>query len=233
MTNWILVPVRNNLHLTQAAMKTFLRQDLPEVRVLMIDNDSKDGTLEWARSLYPRIVIIRKYPPLSVAESWNKGLDLLFQDTPNQHVLVVNNDVELRFDTYRKLIEDGGDFVTAVGVNDRDQMATSDPSVKRPHPDFSCYLMRRHVWEKVGRFDENFKGAFCEDWDYHIRLQKAGISACCIDIPFYHVGSATINTMSPDDMHLMQDQAGLNRKYFKSKWGFEGASDEYYAQFKA
>jgi hypothetical protein len=183
--------------------------------------------------MYPRIVIIRKYPPLSVAESWNKGLTILFEDTPNEHVLVVNNDVELRPDTYRRLLEDGGDFVTAVGVSDREQMKTSDPSVKRFHPDFSAFLMRRHVWEKVGKFDEKFKVAFHEDNDMHLRLHKAGINAYCIDVPFYHYGSATIKLSDAREQDRISTAAGENSRYFRDKWGFDSGTKEYYDAFKS
>ena len=174
--NWALVPVRNNLHLTMAAVKTFLAQDIP-VRVLLIDNGSTDGTAEWARSRHPQVVYVRKDPPLSVAQSWNRGLTLLFNDTRNQHVLVCNNDIELRPDTYRLLLEDGGGFVTGVGVDSRGQIdpdSTTQPKdrvdvatlSRSPHPHFSCYLIRRSVWETVGKFDEGFRGAFCEDSGY-------------------------------------------------------------------
>jgi O-antigen biosynthesis protein len=229
--NWILCPVRNGLHLTQEAVKTFLRQDLPEVRVMLIDNASEDGTREWARTLHPRVVTVYNDPPLSVAASWNKGLSLLFDGTPNNAVLVVNNDVELRFDTYRKLLESGEDFPTGVGVNDRKQMQIYEVGEKSPHPDFSCFLMQRHVWEKVGKFDEGFKGAFYEDNDMHVRLHRAGVHACNIGIPFYHVGSATLNLMPLDEQHLLQDQAGRNREYFNKKWGFDSSGPEYDAEF--
>jgi len=235
MINWILVPVHNNVHLTKAAVKTFIKQDIPEVRVLLLNNGSTDGTAEWARTMYPKVVTLYQTPPYSVAQSWNRGLTLLFGNLPqepNAHVLVCNNDVELRPDTYRLLLEDGGGFVTAVGVDDKEMLATTVPGGKRPNPDFSCYLIRREVWDKVGRFDEKFETAFCEDWDFHVRLHKAGVDAHCIDIPFYHVGSATVNNMPPEEQEAVLKQADKNRQYFKEKWGCDGGSPEYYELFK-
>jgi GT2 family glycosyltransferase len=231
--NWILCPVRNGLTLTQKALKSFLNQDI-KTRVLLIDNSSEDGTREWARTMYPKVVTIYKHPPYSVAESWNKGLELLFNDTAVDNILVCNNDIELKPETYRLLLDSAAQFVTAVGNNDHNCLISPITSSfeYRPHPDFSCFLMRHKVWDAVGRFDEKFLGAFCEDWDYHVRLHKAGITACCLDIPFYHVGSATINTMSDSDREFMCRQADRNRAYFKEKWQMEGASPEYEAFFK-
>lgn len=231
---WILVPVRNGLPLTKKAVKSFLNQDIGKVRVLMIENDTADGTRDWARTLYPQVVTIHKDPPFSVAESWNKGLSVLFGDEVNEYVLVCNNDVELRPDTYRLLVEDGGDFVTAVGNADPECIATLTPPANPPrsHPDFSCFLIRRGVWGKVGRFDEQFLGAYCEDLDYHMRMHQIEIDAHCIDLPFYHVKSATLNTLPPEEAAHLCKLADRNREYFKDKWGMDVWSPEYKEFFK-
>jgi len=80
-----------------------------------------------------------------------------------EHVLVVNNDVLLRPDTYRLLVADGSLFVTAVASDDPDcvkpvqqpsgrwDYAEPDPAGKRPHPTMSCFLIRRECWVKVDR----------------------------------------------------------------------------------
>ena len=99
---------------------------------------------------------------------------------------------------------------------------------KRPHPDFSCYLIRREVWAKVGEFDEGFTRAFCEDGDYDMRMWKAGIRGECIDLPYYHYGSATVKLAGVKEQRAIQKAADVSRKHFESKWGFAMASPEYY-----
>lgn len=246
--NWILCLTKNNLHLTRNAVRTFLAQDIGDVRVLIIDDNSTDGTLKWAQSI--PVMAIPRFDHSGVAAMWNLGLGIILSD--NDYALVCNNDVELRPDTYRWLLEDGGGFVTAVGSNDREKIrgrlamkdVTSlnredfktwydppDPNHTRPHPDFSCYLIRKETYEKVGPFDENFKTAFCEDWDYHVRLHKAGITAHCIDLPFLHLSSQTVCNSSPEERERILTQAKANREYFKEKWGVEGGTEEYYALF--
>jgi hypothetical protein len=205
----------------------------------MIDNATIDGTAEWARSMYPQVVTLRKEPPLSVAASWNKGLSLLYAGTHNDNILVINNDVELPPQMYRWLMASKDEFVTGVGVDTREQMEAVMKSADAqayhctPHPDFSCFMMRRSVWNKVGKFDENFKGAFAEDWDFHVRLHKAGITAMSIGVPFYHVGSATIKSMDATSCDALCKQADLNRQYFYNKWGMHGGSKEYEDFFKS
>lgn len=232
--NWIVILGRNNLHLTRAAMKTLQAQDIGNVVVLLVDNASTDGTAEWSNTLKD-VFRMHFQEQVSVAKAWNSALEFVLGKAYAQHCLVVNNDVELRPDTYRHLVADGGGFVTAVGNRDpksiKQELDPEQVHHKRPHPDFSCYLIRREVYQQVGPFDEKFEIAFCEDWDYHVRLQKAGIRAECLDLPFYHVGSGTVKNADPGEIRRIQVQAERNREYFYKKWGFRGASDEYYQFF--
>lgn len=168
--------------------------------------------------------------------------------------LVLNNDTVLRPDTVRHLVADGGPFVTAVGSDDPEKIKPAfmaggsytdyqevlggsmvyplpDPNKKRPHPDFSAWLIRRETWEKVGELEERFEGAFCEDADYHLRMHEAGIHAECLDLPFYHYGSATIKMSNPLDQKRIAERAAKNRALFKSLHGCEVGSPEYYSRF--
>ena len=228
------MPVRNGLAYTRAALPTLLAQDIGDVDLLMIDNDSTDGTGEFCRA-QQGVLYHHQRPALSVAASWNKGLRFLFEDdgAPG-YVLTVNNDLLLKPETYRLLVEDGGQFVTGVGVNTMEQFAElCAPSQRRPHPDFSCFLIRRECWDRVGPFDEQFVGAYAEDSDYHLRMHQAGISAYCLDLPFYHAASGTIKSASEKEAEAIRRRADANRERFKAKWGVEAGSTEYYTLFTA
>lgn len=235
MSNFILCPVRNGLHLTKAALKTFLAQDISDVRVLFMDNMSEeDNTKQWLYSVSNNIVrIMFGYENCSVAKSWNKMLDWTFRQGA-EYALVVNNDVELRPDTYRHLVADGGQFVTAVGRAERSSIdapyVDPDPSKKRPFPDYSCFLIRKECWKSV-RFDEDFHGAYCEDLAHHLSLHRAGIQAWCLELPFYHVGAGTIKNADIKRTREIQKQAERNRQLFLKKFGVAVGSPEYYAQF--
>lgn len=232
--NPVIVPVRNNLTLTKKAVETFRKQDIEGgVEIFIINNASTDGTSEWINTQRD---LAQMYfnPPLSVAQSWNRALEHVFRIGAT-YALVVNNDVELRPDTYRLLVEEGSNFVTAVGRRETDlgpDWKTAPVTLgTRPHPDFSCYVIDRGAYEHVGPFDENFLIAFGEDWDYHVRMHKAGITAYCIDLPFLHHGSMTIKNAEPSEVRKIQMQAERNREYFRRKWGMVGASKEYYDFF--
>src|SRR5215471_7850241 len=125
--NYICCPVRNNLALTKRAVASFEKQDIGDVKILIIDKASSDGTSEWLRTSQVRsknIVSSTFMEPLSVAQSWNTMLNWVFM-TGEEWALVVNNDVELRPDTYRLLVEDGGGFVTAIGTRDAHKVSST------------------------------------------------------------------------------------------------------------
>src|SRR6266516_856745 len=143
LDNWIICLHRAGLDNTRHAVASFLKQDIP-VKVLILDRESTDGFSQWARAKYPEGPVTVLWDRNdSVSGAWNRAFNLVFRHLNTDHALVVNNDVELRPDTYRLLLADGGGFVTAVGVRDKRKLAGPvDPAIRSPHPDFSCFLIR-------------------------------------------------------------------------------------------
>ena len=158
---------------------------------------------------------------------WNEALTLVFDSLRLEYALVINNDVILRTDAYRLLRDDGGLFVTGVGVGTPEEMAQATPTARSPHPSFSCFLMRRECWERVGEFDEGM-WAWAGDGDYHLRMHAEGIDAASIAVPFGHEVSATIKLAEPEERDRLGKQADADRAYFKKKWGCAIGSDDYY-----
>ena len=229
--NWVVMPVRNALYYTREAVPTMLAQDIGDVRMFVVNNSSTDGTVQYLASLHPDVQFVSYAPGKSVAYSWNRGLEFVFS-TGAPYALVVNNDVKLRPDTMRRLVADGGGFVTAVGVDDEAMLAGEPSNGRRPHPDFSCFLIRREVWERVGPFNEAYEGGYGEDAEYHLRMHRAGINAYCLDIPFLHYACGTLKLASEEERRAIEDRAGRNRARFRETCGVEIGTPEYYALFQ-
>jgi GT2 family glycosyltransferase len=217
--------VHNALSLTKEAVRSVLEQDVP-VMLHVVNNHSTDGTEEWL--LENDVEHTTFKPALGVSAGWNFALVNAFRKTG--HCLVINNDVSLRPDTYRSLLEDGGDFVTAVSVDNVEGIQGDWRKAPRPHPDFSCFLIRKKVWEAVGLFDESMM-LYASDADYHLRMHKAGITAYTIGIPFFHYASGTLKYASPGEKASISHQADKDRHTFEQKWGCKVGSDSYYKLF--
>lgn len=231
MSNYIICVACNGLVMTQKAVESFLSQDIEGgVEVLLVCNGAVDPLY---RHPWPKgVTTIAFCPRYSLSGVWNMALKVVFRHSDK--VLVVNNDVVLRADTYRLLDADGGGFVTAVGEDNPIKVMRSkpQPDSKRPHPDFSCFLIRRSVVERVGYFNEQFAGAYCEDSEFHVRMHRAGVEAYCIGVPFYHIGSGTLKASGDErERHQIQLQADANRELFKSMFGCLPGTPEYSALF--
>src|SRR6266849_9765332 len=236
--NPVLMLCRNALALTKRAVESVLHQDIP-VTLYICDNDSNDGTHEWLEEEilswapsehYGRVRNWRFTPAKGVSASWNFGLDYLFNTAMCQYVLVVNNDVILHRSNYSALLADGGSFVTGVSVGDVAQLEWDGIPRKRHHPDFSDFLIRRSVWETVGKFDESMVH-YASDGDMHLRCYRAGIECYTIGVPFVHYASGTLKSANAEEKAAILKQADLDRETFERKWGCKMGSPEYYRMF--
>lgn len=241
----IILVARNGLPLTKRAIRSAQAQDVP-VEILVVDNASTDGTINWLQT--KKITTIFTLQQWALAKCWNVALEALWK-VGHKAALVINSDVELRSDTVRQLLRHGGEFVTAVSVNQPEQVGIPSPMMPdwvdplinnsglplwddRPRPDFSCFLIRKSVTDKVGWFDEKFYPAWHEDNDMHVRMHRAGIKAVCIDLPFLHLGAATMKRAEGREKDRLHRGFLASRERFRQKYGCISGTPEYEALFE-
>jgi len=226
----IVIPVLTGPHMTARCIDSALAQDVDDVKVLVIDNGSRDcGPM--LRSYGGRITLVSYSMPRSLNVVWNMTLDLAFRSLRLDHALVINNDTVLRPDTYRLLRDDGGLFVTGVSVDTMQAMKHADVTSKSPHPGFSCFLIRSECWNRVGRFDERY-WAYASDGDMHLRMDRMGIDAYALAVPFYHEVSGTLKHVDDVTRDQLCKRADADRETFRQTYGFSIGSPEYYDAFR-
>lgn len=235
---YVVIPVLNQLEYTKNCLKT-LRSDNYQLYVIVIDNASTDGTFEYFKNINKneldksivKIQFVRNKVPLSVAASWNQGLERAFLEKRANYVLISNNDVLFHPKTIDNLVDsfkkcEDKSVVMFTACNVKDQLKDPWDIVKvepdiigsvSPHPDFSCFMMNKDCFYKVGLFDENYRKAYFEDNDYHLRIKRRGLKALATTrAPFYHFGSKTQNQVK-EGVVTSKDFEN-NRSYFISKW---------------
>lgn len=235
MIGCIVIVARNNLALTKRAVRSAQAQDV-DCPVVVVDNASDDGTARWLHA--QRIPTITYLYQVSLSRCWNESVSL------NGHgdmscTLICNNDIEIRSDTFRLLQGCYRPFITCVSVSDIARIGVpGDRNVPtllegaRPHPDFSCFMIRSDVINQVGLFDESFYPAYCEDCDYHVRMHRAGITALCVDLPFYHRGAQTLATANSREANKIRRGADRCRSLFQKKYGCMPGTSEYRRLFE-
>ena len=85
----IILPVRNGGHYVKECVQSILQQTLTNFNLLVLDNYSTDGTLEWIQSLRDdRIVCYAADRSLSIEENWNRAIAI----PKNEFITLIGHD---------------------------------------------------------------------------------------------------------------------------------------------
>lgn len=182
---------------------------------VIVDNG---GGLETEAHWFPSgAEVVQPGWNLGVAASWNIIMERVPEAT---HVLLVGDDVELEARTLSALVvsaEAGAGFAIP------EHQAGSA---------FSCFLLARWLYEKVGPFDEQFWPAYFEDNDYHHRMRRLGEDfTVSRGVGYEHVVSATMKSFSPEELDQHHARFRACREYYVRKWGGEPGHERYERPF--
>jgi glycosyltransferase involved in cell wall biosynthesis len=181
----VVVPTRNSIRTLAACLRSIRAQDAP-VELIVVDNDSTDGTYELAGQLADTVV--RGGPERSAQR--NAGVRLATADW----VLWIDSDMVLPPTTVSAALatatRTGADAVAVPEVSIGPGFWTACRALER-----SCYLddptlhnprlLRRDLVLGDGEFDPAMAGP--EDTDLRLRLRRAGTrTALCSEVLIEH-----------------------------------------------
>lgn len=170
------------------------------------------------------IRILQGGEPQSVARAWNIGIQEGILSHA-EYILVINTDIVFKKNAIDRLVDFAESHPEAVMWTMSEwadlgalEEATEDEGYNE-HPHFSCFMVKHDFFRHVGKFDENFTPAYCEDGDMHARLALANKKAYTYGgARFFHFGSRTIKSD-----RLLWDKNKVtfpkNQQYFLDKWG--------------
>lgn len=233
----IIITCKNLLDYTAQAIESCFTMS-PHI-IIVIDDFSTDGTKKYLMDLLnsdPRIHTIVDPITYSLAEKWNMGIEYAIEQGC-EAFLVCNNDIIFNPVTIDALIARmrKGDVGMVTAHNVRGHL--TDPqdiltlkvdweATEAESPDFSCFLLSKAAFKKVGPFDQNFIPCYFEDSDYHLRMGKAGIKAVTTTgAPYFHYGSQTQNA-TPGGL-CKPVQFDRLREYLRNKHGTVPGEPEY------
>jgi len=85
----IILPVRNGGHYIKECVNSILNQSLGDFDLLVLDNKSTDGTLEWLQSLEDeRVRLFPSSVPLTIEENWARAVAL----PKNEFITLIGHD---------------------------------------------------------------------------------------------------------------------------------------------
>jgi GT2 family glycosyltransferase len=212
----VVIPNWNGKRFLAGCLDSLAQQTYP-VEIVVIDNGSKDGSVEFLESNYPQVKLIRFEVNTGFSVAVNAGI----RASDSEFVALINNDTVLEpewtsemvrglkehpeagsagckmlaFDD-RALLDGAGDGYRRGGLPGRIGHREKD----KGQFDTPRYILgacggaamyRRSMLDEIGLFDEDYF-AYLEDVDLGLRAQNAGYK--CWYVPtaiIYHLGCGT------------------------------------------
>ncbi len=215
--------------------------DHPAWRLIVVDNGSTDGTVEWLRTL-DGVTVVSNGRNLGFSAGCNAGLAAC---RPDEDVVLMNNDVVVLEPGWLTALQDGayahpangvvgarligsdgrighlGSYMPPVTLRG-EQMGGLEVDINQSRRlrevesvVFALAYLRRDCIDRVGALDEDFF-AYFEDSDYCLRVQRAGLRVVYAGT----VGAVHHNNVSTRengvDFWAMFERSG---RVFRRKWG--------------
>jgi len=195
----IIVLNWNGKHYLRNCFESLARQTYTNLEVIMVDNNSTDGSIAFMMTNFPWVKVVKNKNNLGVARGYNEGVKY----AEGEYIVFINNDMvfarrwleELVITTQSSpsigivgskiLLLDQKSIIDSVGTSLDKYGFPSYPGhgeADRGQYDFirtsfatlgASLLVKREVITKISLFDEAFF-AMSEDWDFCWRARLAG-----------------------------------------------------------
>ncbi len=101
----VLILSYNGKHLLEESVSSYLANDYKNFKVVVVDNGSTDGTLDWMKQRFPDVDVHRTDKNLKYSGGLNFGMDYAFNSLQADYVLITNNDVKADSHLISSLVE--------------------------------------------------------------------------------------------------------------------------------
>lgn len=233
----------NGKHFLKECLKSFEKVKYSPLEIIVVDNNSSDGSKEYVRKHFPKVGLITS----NKNNGFAKGNNLGAQTASGKYILFLNNDTkvtpqfleplveacekdesigcvqpEIRVMAEPKLLDEAGAYLTTSGFlyHYGYRKSHSLPMYRNSRKIFSakgaCMLIPRQVLEKVKMFDEDFF-IFFEETDLCFRIWLAGYKVIYLpDSVIYHVAGGDTTDTYHYDRRLYLTFKNMNCCYLKN-----------------
>jgi len=237
----IIMLTYNALDYTKQSVNSIFKNTKVPYELIIVDNNSSDGTRKYLKKLAQqddRIKIILNEENKGFAGGNNQGMEI----ASGNYIQLINNDVLVPEGWLKRMIDcaEADNSIGMVGpiTNESsglqklkevpysnleeyhefaDYVARQNQNKYTPRSRISAFafLMKRKVYEEVGKFDETFGKGNYEDDDFCLRATKKGFKIMLAeDVFIHHYGNATFDANEIDYQKLMKK----NEEKFHEKW---------------
>lgn len=101
----VLILSYNGKYLLEDALNSYLNNDYQNYRIMVIDNGSSDGTVEYVKENYRDVFVSRLEKNQGYSGGFNFGLNIAFNEMGADYALITNNDVIADKDIISELVK--------------------------------------------------------------------------------------------------------------------------------
>lgn len=233
----IIIPTYNKRDFLAACIDSIFEHTPEPFELIIVDNASKDGTIDYLKTIADKVKFIINDRNLGFAGAVNQG----FAAAGGSTLLLLNNDTIVTRHWLSNLLNcvHSSPEIGIVGpvtnyISGGQLIETSYSTIAEMHQFAShynqsdssrwivtgkmtgfCMLMRREVFEQVGYMDEGFEIGNCEDDDFALRTQLAGYELVIAKDTFiHHEGSVSMKALGDD----FDQVYGKNLEFYARKW---------------
>ena len=217
----VIVNYKTRDRLRACLLSVFASQTRFRFEVRVVDNDSRDGSVEMVHEQFPRVKLLENQSNLGYAKANNQAI----RKANSRYVLLLNPDVEVEPETFEKIVAyaDANPGVGICGCRILKPDGTLDKASRRSFPNLAnsflylvggksdyhldlpddqiaevdsvvgaFMLVRREVIDKIGLLDEDFF-MYGEDIDWCWRAKAAGFQVMYAPVTTvkHHKGSSS------------------------------------------
>ncbi|GBE16975.1 N-acetylglucosaminyl-diphospho-decaprenol L-rhamnosyltransferase [bacterium BMS3Abin15] len=196
---FIIILNYNGESTIKQCLNSVFQMDYPNFEVVVVDNNSSDGSLELAKGFFPKAHFIKNEKNVGFAAGNNVGVRFALEKMAD-YVFLLNNDALIKKDTLLKLVDAaekdknagvvgpvifkgntddiwfaGGEikWLTMRAVHDNSGVNSRVNSFKTQYVSGCAMLIKKEVLKKTGLLSEDFF-LYYEDVDFCVQAEKNG-----------------------------------------------------------
>ncbi len=239
----VVVPCFNGRRWLPGCLASLAAQTRPAAEVLVVDNGSRDGSVDYVRVAHPAVEVLALHANAGFAHAANRGIEA----AASPLVALVNPDVELAPDWLARMADrlaaDAGLAAVAckmLGLADRRVVYDAGDVLRRDaaclqrgrfHRDDGSYdvpgevfgacagaaLYRRDAVRAVGCFDERYV-TYLEDVDLALALRGAGWRCAYEPAVALHAGEGSSPSPGAHERWVARNTLLLVARWFPARW---------------
>jgi GT2 family glycosyltransferase len=229
----VVVICWNNKKFLKNCLSSICSQSYQNIEIILTDNASTDGSVEFINKNFPVVRIIQNRTNLGFAEGNNVAMRLILKEKKSKYILILNPDTTIEQDFIKNLVESaernssigafapkmlvmnrknkissaGGDCVFRCGDNLSRRFYFENTESCREEvvfgPSGAAAFYRVEMLKEIGLYDK-FLFTYYEDVDMNFRIQKSGWGAMYVpNAVIYHFHSGSLNDFNPYKTYLL------------------------------